>query len=121
MSEEATRVRPYPGVIKEELAELNLKLDSLIKHWADAAEMTTIMEACRQTVHEAHQANHEALMDVHRQLGLLLTPVEIEAPTRTRLLLWAALVLGRSAPQLLVGRGARRTDRGGAAAARLSG
>lgn len=94
MSDETpARARSYPGVIKDELADLNLKLDSLIKHWADAAEMTGIMESCRATVQEAHQANYEALMTVNRQLGLLLTPVEEPAPSRWRPLLLALVAL----------------------------
>ena len=38
-----TRARPYPAALKDEIADLNIKMDSLIKHWADAAEMTTIV------------------------------------------------------------------------------
>lgn len=94
MSEEtASRARPYPAALKDEIADINLKLDSLIKHWADAAEMTSIMEECRATVTEAHKANHQALTTVSQQLNLLLTPVEVEAPNHWRWALWSGVGL----------------------------
>ena len=94
MSEDtSTRARPYPAALKDEIAEMHLKLDSLIKHWADAAEMTSIMEACRATITEAHQVNHQDLTRVGQQLNLLLTPITEEPRPRWRLALWSLVVL----------------------------
>ena len=94
MSEDTTaRARSYPGALKDEIAELNMKMDSLIKHWADAAEMTGIMEECRATVTEAHKVNHEDLTKVSHQLNVLLTPIEGEAAPRWRLALWSGVGL----------------------------
>ena len=94
MSESTTdRARPYPAALGTEIAELNIKMDSLIRHWADAAEMTSIMEACRTTITEASQTNHQILTKVHHQLNLLLTPLAEEAPNRVRQTLWAACIL----------------------------
>ena len=94
MSEDTTtRARPYPAAIKDEIADMNAKLDALITHWADAAEMTTIMEECRATVTEAHKVNHQDLTKVSHQLNLLLTPIAEERPSRWRLALWSGVVV----------------------------
>ena len=94
MSEDTTtRARPYPAALKDEISDLNNKMDMLIKHWADAAEMTAIMEECRATVTEAHKVNHQDLTRVSQQLNLLLTPITEEPPPRWRLALWSGVVL----------------------------
>ena len=93
MSEDTTtRARPYPAALKDEIEDINTKLNSLIKHWADAAEMTSIMEACRTTITEASQTNHQILTKVHHQLNLLLTPITEEAPRRWWRLLWSGCI-----------------------------
>ena len=91
MSEETpTRARPYPAALKEELADLNMKLDSLIKHWADAAEMTGMMTS----ITEAFQVTHTDNTAIQQQLHLLLTPIEVQAPQRWRRVLWLGVVVG---------------------------
>jgi hypothetical protein len=94
MSEGAsTRATPYPAALKDELAEMHTKLDSLIRHWADAAEMPTIMDQVRATITEAHQALHQDLATVRQLLNLALTPVEVEPPPRWRLVVWSLVGL----------------------------